>query len=736
MVRTTRTAAAVLAVALLTTACNADQIITLTPPELELVEQREAMESVVLDADGNVLTTLRSEYRERVTLDRVAPHLIDAVLAAEDHRFYDHGGVDGRALLRAAARNVAAGEVVEGGSTISQQLVELRFQPPTDDTVATKALEAALALELEEQYDKDWILEEYLNTVYLGGGAHGVGAAAWTYFRKDVADLTLAQSALLAGLIRRPGTTDPRVDPDAAKDRRDTVLRLMVEVGRADEAEAAAAMATPVTVREAPLRPSPVEPHVVDHVLRTLVDDPTLGPDEGARWRELTEGGLTIHTTIDPEAQASARAALAARLDEEDEPDGAIVTLDTQTGAVLASVGSLSYEELQFDLALQGTRQPGSVFKGMTLAAAVSDGYLASDRVDARGGTIQTESGPWTVRASGRGRATLSTAIRWSDNGAFARLGVELGVERVAAMAQALGITSELGTNPAILLGGTESCCTVVEMATAYATIAAMGTRHDPFLVSRIEDRDGNTIWEAPTRGRLVLDEVAAFETVELLRQVVSSGTGQAAQVDGHDVIGKTGTTTDNVDAWFVGSTPELTTAVWVGHHDARRTARVDGRRLQGGGPPAQIFADHMGTLLGAAPGPTFELPEHRMIELEVDVETGLRPAPWCPETEVRTFPDTRTPTDTCPSPAPPSPSPSPVPSPTPTPTPLGDESSPTPTPGSPSPGTPASPTPEPTPTPSTTSSPSPPPDPDPSPEPSPAPEPSPTPSPTPSPGP
>lgn len=719
MVRTPRAAVAVLVAGLLLGACSADEIVTLTPPELELVEQREALPSRVLDADGNVLTTLQREYRDRVTLDQVPQQLIDAVLAAEDQRFYEHGGVDGRALLRATGRNLAAGEVVEGGSTITQQVVELRFQPPTEDTIGSKALEAALAIQLEDEHDKDWILEEYLNTVYLGGGAHGVGAAAWSYFRRDVQDVSLPQAALLAGLIRRPGTTDPRVDPVAARARRDVVLRAMVETGAVTADEAAAAIATPVTVREAPLQPSPREPHVVDHVLRRLLELDELGRDEGARWRELTGGGLTIHTTIDPAAQASARAALAARLDREDEPDGAIVTLDTTTGAVLASVGSIPYDELQFDLAQQGVRQPGSVFKGITLAAAVADGYLAADRLDARGGTLRTESGPWRVRSSGRGQATLSTAIRWSDNGAFARLGLALGVERVAATAHALGIDSELGSQPAMLLGGTETCCTVVEMATVYATIAAMGQRHDPHLVSRVEDRDGRVLWEAPTHGQLVLDEVAAFETAELLRQVVQSGTGRAAQVEGHDVIGKTGTTTDNVDGWFVGATPELTTAVWIGHHDARRTARVDGRLVQGGGAPAQVFAEHMTRLLGPGPGPLFELPAHRTIELEVDVKTGLRPAPWCPETEVRVFADTRTPTETCPSPQPsPSPSPSPSPDATPSPT---DEATPSPGPTEPTPSpTPGTPAPTPSPTPTPTPSPTPSATPAPTPEPSP----------------
>lgn len=674
MVRTARTAAAVLAIAVVAAGCRADEIISLDPPELELVEQREALPSTVVDADGNVLTTLRREYRERVRLEDVPDHLVDAVLAAEDQRFFTHAGVDGRGLLRAAARNLAAGEVVEGGSTISQQVVELRFLPPTEDTMATKAVEAALAIQLEEEFDKEWILEEYLNTVYLGGGAHGVGAASWSYFRREVSELTLAQSALLAGLIRRPGTTDPRVDPDSARARRDTVLGQMAAVGFIDQAAADAASAQPVVVREAPTTPSPREPHVVDHILRRLLEEPALGPDEGSRWKEITGGGLTIHTTIDPDAQASARAALAAQLDEAHEPDGALVTLDTRTGAVLASVSSVPYEHLQFDLALQGARQPGSVFKGVTLAAALADGYRPSDRVNARGGVLRTDHGPWRVRGSGRSSATLSTAIRWSDNGAFARLGLDLGVERVTAMAGALGIRSPLGSQPAVLLGGTRDCCTVLDMATAYATLAAMGTRHDPHLVARVEDRDGTTIWAAPIRGELVLDEVVAHETIDLLRRVVNSGTGRAAAIEGHDVAGKTGTSSDNVDGWFVGATPELTTAVWVGHHDSRRTARVDGRLLQGGGPPARIFALHMREVLGQRPGPEFALPDHRLVTVEVDVETGLRPAPWCPETEERTFADTRTPTETCPSPKPP-PSPSPSPSPEPSPSPTSEPS-------------------------------------------------------------
>jgi membrane peptidoglycan carboxypeptidase len=305
-------------------------------------------------------------------------------------------------------------------------------------------------------------------------------------------------------------------------------------------------------------------------------------------------------------------------------------------------------------------------------------------------------------------------------------------------MATSLGITSPLGTQPAVLLGGTSDCCTVLDMTTAYATLAAMGMRHEPHLVARIEDRDGTTIWEPPG-GQLVLDEVVAHDTIDLLRRVVSSGTGRLAAIPGHDVAGKTGTTTDNVDGWFVGATPELTTGVWVGHHDGRRTAWVDGRRLQGGRAPAQIFATHMREVLDDGPGPRFTLPDHRQVTVEVDVETGLRPAPWCPETELRTFADTRTPTETCPSPRPP-PSRPPSPAPTPTSTPSPDGS---PSPGpSPDPSSSPSPTPSPTPTgpaPSPTPSPSPPapsPDPTPTPDPEPPPEPATTPDPTPAPSP
>jgi membrane peptidoglycan carboxypeptidase len=236
-----------------------DGLVTLSGPGFELTPQPEARPSTIVAADGTVLATLRREYRDRVSLQEMPQVLIAAVLAAEDQRFYDHQGLDARALARAAARNIAAGQVVEGGSTISQQLVELRFLPPTDDTILTKAAKAALALQLEEDFPKEWILEEYLNTVYLGGGAHGVGAASWTYFRSAPQDLSNAQAALIAGLIRTPGSADPR-------------------------------------------------------------------------------------------------AALADALDDADDPAGAIITLDPATGAITASVSSLPYSELQFDLATQAIR--------------------------------------------------------------------------------------------------------------------------------------------------------------------------------------------------------------------------------------------------------------------------------------------------------------------------------------------------------------------------------------------
>lgn len=741
---TARAVAALAALAVLLTACG--EVVTLSERRLELELRPEVDASTIVDADGNRLAVLQREYRERIGVEELPAVLVDAVLAAEDQRFWEHDGVDARALTRAALRNAVAGEVVEGGSTITQQLVELRFMAPAEDTLETKATEAALALEVERQFPKEWILEEYLNTVYLGGGAYGVGAAAWSYFRADVDELTLPQAALLAGLIRTPGTADPRVSLDAATARRDTVIGLMRDRGGITAEQATAAAAAPVVVHPAPSIPDRREPHVVDLAIRQLLGEPALGSDEARRWQRLTGAGLTIHTTIDPAAQESARSALVDELDDEGDPDGAVVTIDNRTGRLLAITGSLPYDELQFDLPADGVRQPGSVVKGVTTVAALVAGVRPDTELDARGGRMPTDDGeldsPWYVRGSGRSTRTLADALRWSDNSTFARLGLDLGVPTVAGTARGLGMRHDLGLEPAVLLGGTSTCCTTLDVATAYATIGSLGVHRRPTIVSHITDEDGDVVWRASTTGRQAVDTVVAWEAAELLTGVVTDGTGRAAAVSGHVVAGKTGTTTDNTDGWFVGTTPSLTTAVWVGHHDGRRTALVDGRRVTGGGPPAAIFRTHMRRVLGPGGDAGFVLPDDRLVTVEVDVATGLRVSEWCGETEPRTFPDSRVPTEACPSPAPP-PSPPPPPSPRPSaspdpsmspgpsvsPTP-GDGGSPS---GSPDPSDQDDATPTPTAPPTAPPTPSVSPSPSPSPSQSPPATPSPSPTPTPS---
>jgi membrane peptidoglycan carboxypeptidase len=672
-----RRTAAALVLALSASAC-ANQFVVLEPPELDAVPRTPPEQTFVYDRDGRQLAVLRREFRERVTLDEVPTVLVDAVLAAEDRRFRQHGGVDVRAIGRAALANTAAGEVSQGGSTITQQLVKNLYMPDAERTAATKLEEALLARELEAEHDKDWILTEYLNTVYFGAGAYGVHAAAQTYYGLELDELHAGQAALLAGLIRSPGTLDPVAEPDAARARRDLVLDAMVETGALTLEEAADARARPLAVTARPTAPAVAEPHVVDLVVRTLLSDPTFGATEADRAARLYGGGLRIHTTIDPRAQAAARAAMAAALPDEGDPDAAVVTVDPATGHVIAAASSVPHDELQFDLATQGRRQPGSTFKTFVLTTAVTDGWRPDDRISGAQGRIATGSGVWEVRNADRrsyGAIRLEDAIRASVNGAFARLVLEVGPGRVAALAKAMGVASPVEDNAPIALGGLADCCTPLDMASAYATLAALGVHRPTTVIDRIEDASGATVWRPSESATQVVPTGVAWLVTQMLQTVVTSGTGRAAAVEGWEVAGKTGTVDGYRDAWFVGYTPTQATAVWVGHHEARIPMRgVQGRRVvTGGSIPAEIWRDHVAALLvGVTPVP-FTLPDREIVTVEVDPRTGLLAAPWCPG-EPSPVPRILRPTETCPSPNPPPPAPAPSPAP-PAPTPTDDPS-------------------------------------------------------------
>jgi membrane peptidoglycan carboxypeptidase len=657
--------AVVLSMSLTLSACSG--VVTLELPSLAHLEETSRrtppVQSVIYDVHGEELTVLRDQYREPVSLVQLPTHLVKAVLTAEDRRFFQHTGVDARSLTRAALSNLASGEVGQGGSTITQQLIKILYMPDAPRTTETKLQEAVLARELESERSKASILEEYLNTVYFGEGAYGIEAAAQTYFRKPARDLDVAESALLAAIIRAPEALTPTRSPDAALSRRDDVLWRMAEDGHLTPEERDTATATPIVVHSRSTLPSVRDPHLVDMVIRELLGDPRFGATEEERARRLYGGGLHIHTTVRPDLQALARESLARHLPDEGDPDAAISLVDPHTGHVLAAVGSRPYEELQFDLATQGRRQPGSTFKTFVLAAAISDGWHPEDRIDGRqGDVVLAGGGVWQgVRNYDRRSypgISLTEATRASVNTAFARLGVEVGIERVAGLAGAMGVRSPVPSDVQITIGGGALGVTTLDLAASMGTLANLGNHVPTTVVSRIEDGNGRAVW-VPDRPRQVLSPSAAFVTLDVLRNVVERGTGTNARVEGWEVAGKTGTTSDHTDAWFMGTTTALSGAVWVGHADGRvPMGRVQGvARVTGGSIPALIFSDVMTAALEGIDPEPFTLPDREYALVEIDPRTGLRAASWCPGRTER-IPRVLVPEETCPEPPPPPPAP------------------------------------------------------------------------------
>jgi penicillin-binding protein 1A len=666
----TRGVASLLALALLLTACG--QVVTLELPTVDAEARVPDVQSVVYDAAGNQLAVLRREFREPVSLADVPRHVVDAVLTAEDRRFFDHTGVDARAVTRAALANVAAGHVQQGGSTITQQVVKLLYMPDAARDADTKLREAMLARDLERQQSKAEILTDYLNAVYFGEGAYGIEAAAQTYFRVPATDLDVAQAALLAAIIRAPEALTPTRYPEAAELRRDDVLRRMAEDGRIDAQTRDRALAEPIEVHARLPRPETREPHFVDFVVRTLLQDPRLGATEEERASRIYGGGLRIHTTLRPELQALARTTLLERLPDEADPEAAIVLVEPGSGHVVAAVGNRGYEQLQYDLATQGRRQPGSTFKTFVLASAIAEGRHPETRLDGRQGRVDTGRGSWEVRNYDRRSypsVTLAGATRLSVNSAFARLGVDIGVHRVAATATAMGVGSHVPPDDAqITIGGGALGVTPLDMAAAFATLGNLGTRHETTPVTRIEDRDGHSVWLPDTTPNKVLAPSAAYVTAEVLQDAVERGTGRAARVEGWEVAGKTGTTSDHTDAWFVGTTTALAGAVWMGHVEGRvPMTNVRGvARVTGGSLPASLFSEVMTAALADLEPVPFELPDEEWELVEIDPRTGLRAASWCPG-EVERVPRVLVPRETCPEP-PPAPAPPPPPPPAPEP--------------------------------------------------------------------
>lgn len=578
-----------------------------------LTFQPLAARSVVYARDGSVLATFHEEEnRVPVPLDKVPAHVQRAVLDAEDDRYFEHGAIDLRALTRAMVVNVESGGINEGGSTITQQLIKITLLN-SKQKASRKVKEAALAIRLESTMTKQQILERYLNAVYLGNHAYGLEAGAETYFNKHVDELDTGEAILLASLIRDPVGADPWKEPDAALRRRDAVIDRMYVLGHLSAEEVGGLKARPLPT------PPPAEPvrgsdYFTERVKQALLDDPRLGQTPRERFEAVFKGGLTIRTTLDPYMQQQAEQAVTDIVpDTGGEFRAALVSVEPTTGAVRALVGGADFPTAQFDLATQGGRQPGSSFKVFTLMAALESGFTPNDTVLGSApcaipdpGSVEGAWMPDNVEGGASGVLSITDATVSSVNCAYARLVKLVGPDKVVDVAKRMGITSPLEPYLSITLGAQD--VTPLDMASAYGTLAADGERRAPHFVDQVDDREGNVLVKADTAGTRVFDAQLARTATQTLTQVVQRGTGRAAAVPDWTVAGKTGSSDLNQNAWFVGYTPTLSTAVWMGSPSGYVSmTNVGGITVYGGTYPARVFQQFMAAAL--ATGPVVEFP-------------------------------------------------------------------------------------------------------------------------------
>ena len=599
-----RAIAAASTLVLILSACN------YTPVGLTPVIPPNSQASTVVAANGTILTTLHAgENRTEIPLDRIPRHVQDAVVSSEDRRFWSHIGVDLRGIFRALRRNVDEGEIVEGGSTITQQFVKNAILG-SDRTLDRKIEEASLAIQVERQFSKEEILEFYLNTIYFGAGAYGIEAAAQVYFGIPAAELDVGQSALLAGLIKAPSTYDPFVNAEGAIERRTEVVAAMVEEGHLSQAEAAEINASDIVL--APPDPESAYPgaYFVEEVKRFMLDHPAFGRTYEERARLLFTGGLHIETTLDLELQTLADFSMSNVLANPfDDPDGAMVTMDPATGEVLAMVGGRDFfdggPQSKFNLATQGRRPSGSSFKPLVLAAALEEGIPLSTRYEAPAELdIDITGSVWEVENYGGsegGEVNLIDATVASYNTAYAQLVMDVGASDAVTVAADLGVESPLLAVPSAVLGAND--VSPLDMTAAYASLANRGVRNDPVYVTRVTGPDGEVIYQHSPSPRRVVERATADQVTTVLQQVISRGTGVRARI-GRPAAGKTGTGQNWGDAWFVGYTPELVTAVWVGYAEGQismvpPTTRI---RVTGGTWPAEIWQLYMTAALAESP--------------------------------------------------------------------------------------------------------------------------------------
>jgi penicillin-binding protein 1A len=613
-------------------------------PVLQALDQR----SVVLDRNGNVMATLyATEDRAPVNLNQVSPGTIAAVISIEDRTFFSHRGVDPKSVLRALRQDVKSGIVQQGGSTITQQLVKNTLIENPKKNIQRKVREAVLAMRLEQIYTKDQILERYLNTVYFGRDAYGIRAASERYFHEQPGKLTIPEAAMLAGMISAPSAYDPILHPAAAHHRRDQVLLAMRETGVISEAAVTAYNRFPLPTKASNIATIAPTSYFVSEVVQRLLADKRLGPDVPTRRNLIYHGGLRITTTYDPVLQADAETAVRAQIAlAARQPNipvtGALVSIDNSNGAVRAMVSGsgdasgAGYLAQEFNYATGANRQVGSSFKVFTLATALENGYSPDDTIDGSAGCsidpgLATTDKPYAPGGEGGGVLTLKTAITDSINCAFVRLIVALGADpnnpnvrsaaraaagpqKVIDVAHEMGVHSDLKPFTSLTLG-TEGV-SPLDMASAYSTLANDGVHRPAIFYTKVQGPDGKIVFEEPPSGhsptQVMPVNIARTETQMLFGPVRSGTASRTLGNFPRPVAGKTGTTDKNIDAWFVGFSPQLTTAVWMGDPKGEYSMNpfFTIGAVNGGTIPARIWGEFMGQALANLPVANFTLPD------------------------------------------------------------------------------------------------------------------------------
>jgi penicillin-binding protein 1A len=572
-------------------------------PSLDSLQQNpQPLNTTIYDRHGNVIAVLHgAENRTLAKQSQIPQMMKDAIVAREDERFYEHHGVDFQGVVRAFILNLRAGHTVQGGSTITEEYVKNAYVGD-ERTYTRKLREAVLAWQLEDKWSKDKILTEYLNTVFFGANAYGVEAAAETYFHKHVAKLNLKEAALLAALPKAPTELDPTVDPKAAKQQRNVVLQLMADQGYISQAKAHATMKKKLGVYKHPLNiNNSLADYFTSYVIKVLT--------KRYGTRTVFEGGLKVYTSIDMDWQRKAIDVVkntTGPLYFGFKPSAALVAIDPRNGYIRTMVGGLDFKTQKYNLASQAKRQPGSAMKPFVLATAVGQGMDPYKTYYSSKSPIVIPMGysaPWIVHGDGPGGPeTVAAATTISDNVVFAQLSVDVGPENTVKTAHKMGITSSLDAVPSITLG--TSVVTPLEMADAYATLAAGGVHHSPQAIVKVVLANGRVDWQPKTSGSRAIPAGVASVVTKCLESVAAQGTGSATGAYfPYPRAGKTGTTENGWDVWYCGYTPQLAAAVWMG--DADKNSAMNG--AYGGTYCAPMWAKFFAAALANESHPSFK---------------------------------------------------------------------------------------------------------------------------------